>query len=143
MVRRYSPQMATRQSFSMRFDNDLGEQLREFAAEVKEKVLRPAAYAMAVVFYREMKLRAPVYTGTLRDAIYHWHDDKRSNPNRQIYVIGPNKVKAPHWHWVEYGNRRTVAHPYIRPTYDAKVQEAVSAGLARMKQLMQELRSHG
>ena len=118
--------------------------------------MRSAAHAGAVVLYDEMRARAPVDQGTLRDSIYRWHDDEYSKDGRQRYVIGPNKGKAPHWHLIEYGhwrvnvvtrlpNGQTVAtterlpapvwvpaQPYIRPTFDAKVTAAIDAAKARI-----------
>lgn len=128
-------------AFSLRLTGDIGESLRQYAEDVKQKALRPAAYAMASVFYTEMRMRVPVYTGLLRDSIYHWHDDKRSTADRQIYAIGPNKKKAPHWHLVEYGTVKMAARPYVRPTYDSKVAQAIDAGRARMAQKLEELSS--
>lgn len=75
-----------------------------FARKVVEQVLRPGAYAGAKMIYDGMRLKVPVAQGSLRDAIYHWHDGKRSRPDRQIYLIGPNKKEAPHWHWIEFGH---------------------------------------
>lgn len=124
---------------SFKFQGDIGAQLRRLADDIREKALRPAAYRVARIMYDEMKLRVPVHTGTLRDAIYHWHDDKRSTAGKQVYVIGPNKKKAPHWHLVEFGTARSAARPYIRSTYDAKITYALKAGKARLAEKIKEL----
>ena len=70
---------------------------------VKEKVLRSGAFAGSNVFYLEMRQQVPVRQGTLYGAIYQWHDET-STGDRQTYYIGPNKRKAPHWHFIEYGH---------------------------------------
>jgi HK97 gp10 family phage protein len=134
----------------------LAGKVRALKETVSESTLRSAAHAGAVVLYDEMKLRAPVDQGTLRDSIYRWHDDSFSKDGRQRYVIGPNKRKAPHWHLVEYGHWRVnvvvrlpngqivatkerlqdpvwvPAVPYIRSAFDAKVHSAIAAAKARL-----------
>lgn len=119
--------------------SDVAEGLKRLEEGIKQKVLRSGARAGALVFYNEIRLRVPFATGTLYDSIYHWHDDKKSTPTRQIYAIGPNKKKAPHWHWVEYGNIHMAAKPYIRPSYTGKQAAALAAMNARMSVRMKEL----
>lgn len=149
-------------SVGITFEGDIKAQLEAFAQQVREKVLRPATYAAVKVLYDEIRLRAPVDTGQLYGAIYHWHSDKESSPYKQVYYTGVNKVKAPHWHNVEYGHWRVNAlafvngrwvstterlaepvwvpgKPYIRPAYDAKIHVALAAGLARAGELIKEL----
>jgi hypothetical protein len=87
--------------------SNVQDALQRLEAGIYEKVLRSGAYAGAAVFYNEMRQRVPIgETGNLYASIYHWHDDKLSKATQQIYMIGPNKVKAPHWHNVEYGHWR-------------------------------------
>jgi hypothetical protein len=149
--------------------SNVTESLAALEAGIREKVLRSAARAGALVFYTEMRLRVPVKSGELYKAIYHYHDDKGSTGARQTYFVGPNKVKAPHWHQVEFGhwqvnvvvrlpNGRLAAtkerlatpkwipaNPYVRPTWEAKKNAALSASKLRMgerlKELMRELQS--
>lgn len=131
----------SKESVSIGFDSDIGAALRKYAADIREQALRPAAYAAAAVLYREMKTRTASFakTGTLRDSIYHWHDSKQSTKGRQVYAIGPNKVKAPHFHMVEYGTSKMAAHPYIRPTWDSKIGEAMAAAKKRLAEKMKEI----
>jgi HK97 gp10 family phage protein len=143
---------------SVTLRGSLACKVRNLQDKLADGALRSAAHAGAKIFYDEMKARAPVDQGTLRDAVYHWHDDSRSKDGEERYAIGPNKRKAPHWHLVEYGhwrinvivrlpNGQTVATkerledpvwvpavPYIRPTFDAKVTEAIAAAKARLDQ---------
>lgn len=86
-----------------KFKANLRRDMQAFEKKLNEQVLRPAAYAGAKVIYEGMRIKVPVGTGTLRDSIYHWHND-RSTPERQSYLIGPNKAKAPHWYNVEFGH---------------------------------------
>ncbi len=139
-------------------DGDLSASLKALEAALREKVLRSAAYAGAKVFYNEMRLRVPVKSGRLYAAIYHAHSPELSKPDRQVYRIGPNKRKAPHWHQVEFGHWRVnaiidgkftkmklaepvwvPAHPYVRPTYEAKAGAALTAMKTRMSERMKEV----
>jgi hypothetical protein len=67
--------------------------------------LQDAAFAGATVLYDELRLRAPVKTGTLRDSMDRFYA-KSSTPARQTYYVGPNKKYAPHWYNVEFGHWR-------------------------------------
>lgn len=119
--------------------SDVSQALKRLEKGVLEKVLRSGARAGALVFYNEIRLRVPFKSGKLYESIYHWHDDKKSTAKRQTYAIGPNKQKAPHWHWLEYGNIHTAAKPYIRPSYTGKQAAALAAVNARMSVRMKEL----
>lgn len=122
--------------------------------------LRPAAHQGALVLYNEVLQRVPTDSGLLRSAIYRWHDDKQSTADRQIYQIGVNKRKAPHWHLIEYGHWRAnrfrlidgkwlptrerldtpvwvPANPYIRPAFDARLEGAFDAARRRMAEKLE------
>lgn len=148
--------------------------LTGFAKDFQEKALRSAVRAGALVFQEEMKERAPVgnplestksdYTpGTLRNSIYHYYDVRNSVNGKQVYLVGPNKNKAPHWYFTEYGHFRynfvtgekgkyivakkdrlpeakfVPANPFVRPTWDAKSGAAIDAMQARLLQRIREL----
>lgn len=143
----------------------LVQALRAYTDAVRDQALRPAARAGALVFYREMRAAAPVGDGVLQASIYHWHDSTRSVDGRQVYLVGPNKRKAPHWYNVEYGHWRVnvvfvgedgklvatkarlatpvwvPGHPYIRPTWEAWRQEAVRAMRRRLVERLREINS--
>jgi HK97 gp10 family phage protein len=70
--------------------------------------------------------------GQLRDSIYRVHSDDDSNDGLQVYEVSWNHYKAPHGYWMEFGNARHPAHPFIRPAYEAAKQRAVQAGISRM-----------
>jgi len=127
------------QIISLGYKSDMADKLRELEKQVGEKVLRSAAYAGAKVLYREMKRRVPVRTGELYESIYHYHVERLSGETRQVYDIGPNKQKAGHWHWVEYGNVRMAAQPYVRPTWETKKNEALRAMRDRFREKMAEI----
>ena len=103
-VRLFAPD----QKAGAQLGGSLADSIAQFKADVTDKALRSGIYAGARLLYDELKLRTPVGpTGTLNAAVYHWHDDKRSVNGKQIYRIGVNKGKAPHWFNVEYGHWQT------------------------------------
>lgn len=105
-VRRTRTVGGKRFRMTIEYRSDVPEGVKALEKFVQETLLRSAAYAGAKVFYDEMRARVPVKSGELRDAIYHWHDDGQSTQTRQVYMIGPNKVKAGHWHHIEFGHYR-------------------------------------
>ena len=144
----------------------LVDALRQYSTAVQESALRSAVYAGAKVLAAELERRVPVDDGVLKDAIYSYHDDRKSVDGRQVYAVGVNKGKAPHWFNVEYGHFRVNAgyyvgakwiplkarladpawvmpKPYLRPTWDAKGAEAVQAMQARMREKLRELSAAG
>lgn len=90
----------------VRIDESIVGALENLRADLQTKVLRSAAYAGAKLLADEMVVRAPVDAGTLRNAIYTWHDDKQSTQLKQVYFVGVNKREASHWFWIEYGHWR-------------------------------------
>lgn len=138
------------------FKEDIATSLNAFVDEVREKAFRPSAFAAVSVLYDEMHLRTPVGPtrkikikatgtvitregGTLKASIYRYHDVKKSDKSKQIYAVGPNKRKAPHWHMVEYGTVKSAANPYIRPTYDAKIGKALDTATEVMTKEIEKL----
>lgn len=86
------------------FDSDaLKDRVAQFGQDLQDKCARPAAHQAALVLYDEMRERVPVDQGALKDSIYRWHDPKQSVGGKQVYLVGPRKRKAPHWHFIEYG----------------------------------------
>jgi HK97 gp10 family phage protein len=151
---------------SIKFDiKALTAGLEQFASDIQDHAVRSAAFAASKVLYEEMRLRAPRgKTGNLQASIYQHHDDKSAN-GVHIYAIGPNKKrgKGNHWHLIEYGHWRTnvviklpngqfmatktkletpvwvPAKPFIRPTYDAKINQAIDAAKQRLFDKVKEL----
>lgn len=144
-----------------RLQGSLADALAQIGEQVQEKVLRSGLHAGARVLYDELKHRAP---GSLADAVYEYHDVRRSRDGRQIYIVGVNKRQAPHWFNVEYGHWRvnvvyrdattgkiiptqqrlprpvwTPAHPYLRPTWDSQAGAAIDAVQRRMAERLGEL----
>lgn len=153
----------TANSASFSFEGDIESQVGAFFDRIKAEAVRPAAHAMALVLYDEMRARVPVKQGTLQAAIYRWFDESASGLDQKTYLVGVNKRKAPHWWVVEHGYWRrhaviklpsgewvTVksqplkepvfvpAQPYLRVSVDAKLAAAVEAGRRRLAEKIQE-----
>lgn len=111
---------------------------------------RPAAQAGGQVLYEEVLARVPVakkarttkggkviLPGALKASIYQVFSEDNSTDNRATYHVSWNHRKAPHGHLVEYGTSRAAAHPFIRPSYDARYQDALRAADAKWREGMQ------
>lgn len=94
---------------------DLQAALDRLEAGMKERVLRPAAHAGALVFYEEARRLAPVYDGPekqgvkpgqLRNAIYRVFSESKSGETQKVYEVSWNAKKAPHGHLIERGHWR-------------------------------------
>jgi hypothetical protein len=135
-------------------DGDPVAALTRFVEAVEERVVRPAAHAGALVFYERARELAPEYTGLpksgikpgqLRAAIYRVFSEDRSTDEFKIYEISWNHTKAPHGHWMEYGNSRHGPKPFIRPAFDF-YEKALEASRERARTLIAEIaaeHSHG
>lgn len=141
----------------------LSEALAQLREDLHEKALRSAVHAGAKVLFDELRVRVPVDQGTLHGAIYEWRDVRQSKDSRQVYAVGVNKSKAPHWFNVEYGHWRVnvvvrgpggrvlatrerlqapvwvAAHPYLRPTWDSRANDALQAMRKRLGERVAEL----
>lgn len=128
----------------MEMTGDWAEAL-DLLGEAAHSVQRSGGNAMAEVFQDEAQIRAPVFKGAaskvaagkarpgqLRDAIYRVYSQAASGETIAVYEISWNHKKAPHGYWMENGNSRHAAHPFIRPAYEAVKLNAVSAGQQRM-----------
>lgn len=132
-------------AFTVKFDfAAIGVKLDAITNKANEQT-RPAAQAGAQIFYDEVKLRAPVskkarkskrgktiVPGALRDSIYQAYSVDNSNDERATYHVSWNYKKAPHGHLVEFGTSRAPAHPFLRPSFDARSGDALKAAEARM-----------
>ncbi|HCU0624715.1 TPA: hypothetical protein OUF10_004715, partial [Enterobacter hormaechei] len=52
-----------------------------------------------------------------------------------------NPRNAFYWRFVEIGTANMPAHPFVRPAYDTREEEAASAAIARMNQAIDEVLS--
>jgi HK97 gp10 family phage protein len=147
-------------AFRIEFDvTGINAKLDQMAVGMAEKV-RPAAQAAAQVFYDEARLRVPVslkghwFYGTsfkktgqkyyfepesLKAAIYQVFSKDNSDEKKSTYHIAWNHKKVPYGFMVEFGTSRAPAHPFLRPSFDARARDAIEAGKARYAQGFQEV----
>lgn len=143
---------------------DLKKQLKQFAKDLQGEVLTSAVAAGAKVLYDELQVRVPVDDGQLKNAIYRYMDRETENKPSRTYFVGVNMAKAPHWWLVEYGHMQSFqviktkkkgwitlkkrplpaprfvpGKPYLRPTADAKLSEALDVIKKRFGQKIQEV----
>lgn len=137
---------------SIKFDaKGLNAGLDQLAAGAEANV-RPAAQAGAQVLYEEVLARVPVAKrdrttksgriiarGALKASIYQAFSEDNSGEGRATYHVSWNYRKAPHGHLVEFGTSRAPAHPFLRPSYDARAGEAVQAANAKWNEGMQQV----
>lgn len=144
----------------------LMQSLTQLASDIQNDAIRSAAFAASKVLYEEMRLRVPVgETHNLYNSIYQFHIERNPVKGVHTYAIGPNQKKGRgnHWHLLEYGHWQTnviirmpngkfistkeklktpkwiPAKPFIRPTFDAKIDVALDAARARLSEKVKEL----
>jgi HK97 gp10 family phage protein len=130
---------------------ELSAALQELPRRIARNVLRGAVAAAAAVIRDEARLRAPVSTGpvatgaplpgTLKRAIYQKWIRERSNDTQQTFFVGVRQGKryrhlgkhgdrsqdAYYWRFIEFGTVKMAAHPFLRPAFETKRHEAVTA----------------
>lgn len=164
MARSRVATLRPKRSVAIKIRGDMVGALTRFEEEVKGDALKSAAWAGATVMYDEMRERVPTKSGGLKDSIYRWRDRGKQSKDLVVYAIGPNKAKAPHWHLIEYGHylinvviknaitgesqglktrrlQKTFVPPvpYIRPTFNAKVRQALTAMRRRLGERVREI----
>lgn len=92
-----------------------------------EPVLRQAAVAGARVIFDEVKIRVPVRSGVGYEAIVIAYDKDVSVPGRVASYLVTWVKKAWYLRLVEYGTSKMAAKPFLRPSYEAKKQDAADA----------------
>jgi hypothetical protein len=64
-----------------------------------------------ITYYKAGQAARTIQPGALRAAIFAaYGEDEKQN-----ILVGANYNIAPHCHWIEYGNTRIAAQPYMRP----------------------------
>lgn len=127
-------------ALTIKFDTRVMEHALDRMAEQAKEHARPAAQAGAEVLYQEVRMRAPVakkvrrlksgrtiLPGALKASIYQAYSQDNSGPDHATYHVSWNYRKAPHGHLVEFGTSRAPAHPFLRPSFDAKGAAALQA----------------
>lgn len=129
----------SRASMSASYDFSKVDASLDKITRAAEEATRPAAQAGIQVFYDEVRARCPVSDkahghepGNLQRSVYQAHADDESGPGRTVYRCSWNKAKAFYGTWVENGNSKMAAQPFLRPAYDAARTKAAQAARRRM-----------
>jgi HK97 gp10 family phage protein len=145
---------------------ELEAQLRALPEKVAGQALAASVSAGARVIRDEAIQRAPVRTGAMKAQIF----TKRVRTDskfEKLSIVGVRGGKAKYannkanrrsgragkeyenagetfyWRFVELGTRKMAAHPFLRPAFDAKQQEAVAAITERLDQRIQKAVAEG
>lgn len=137
--------------------NDIAKDLEALSKAENNKVLRDATRAGAEVLKEEVIAKAPVRTGKLkRNVVVMTQKARRRgeissgvhirgvNPgtgNSDTTMKADNPRNAFYWRFVEMGTSKMPAHPFVRPAFDVRQEEATQAALARMNQAIDEVLS--
>ena len=121
------------------------EQLDHLDDRVSE-ALRPATLTATRLIFNEIQIRAPqserghwfygtnnkywFEPGSLKKSIYiKYLPEVSEDGQARYYKLGWREKSSelgyvPYAHMVEYGTARAPAHPFVRPSYDAKHKQA-------------------
>lgn len=135
---------------------DISRDMEVLSKAENKKVLRDGTRAGAEVLKEEVIKRAPERTGKLkrnvvvvtmrgrRNAITSGVHIRGVNPetgNSDNTMKASNRRNAFYWRFVELGTSNMPAHPFVRPAFDARQEEATRAVIARMNKAIDEVLS--
>lgn len=116
--------------------------IKGLPTELGGKALQGAVAAAAGKVRDDVKRRAPVDTGKLREAVYMVRDKQLTTPFRAVYHVGVRAGRkwrsktlksgkrttdrdAFYWRWVEFGTKDQPKRPFLRPGFEAQKDAAV------------------
>lgn len=135
---------------------DISHDMELLSKAENKKVLRDGTRAAAEVLKTAIVERAPERTGKLkrnvvvvtmrgrRNAITSGVHIRGVNPetgNSDNTMKASNRRNAFYWRFVELGTSNMPAHPFVRPAFDTRQEEATRAAIARMNQAIDEVLS--
>lgn len=134
--------------------NEIAKDLEALSRAENNKVLRDATRAGAEVLKDEVIARAPVRTGKLKkNVVVVTHKSRRRgdiSSGVHIRGVNPNsgnsdntmKANNPrnafYWRFVEMGTANMPPHPFIRPAFDVRQEQATEVAMKRMNQAIDE-----
>lgn len=135
---------------------DISHDMELLSKAENKKVLRDGTRAAAEVLKTAIVERAPERTGKLkrnvvvvtmrgrRNAITSGVHIRGVNPetgNSDNTMKASNRRNAFYWRFVELGTSNMAAHPFVRPAFDTRQEEATRAAIARMNKAIDEVLS--
>ena len=142
--------------FSLDFSGlgDLAKDLERLSHAESNKVLRDATRAGAGVLAEEVRDRAPVLTGkTKRNVVVVTQRDRqRGEISSGVHIRGINpetgnsdnskKANNPknafYWRFVELGTSNMQSHPFVRPAFDSRLEDAAGAAMNRLNRAIDQ-----
>jgi len=136
---------------------DIARDLETLSRAENNKVLRDATRAGADVLKTEVINRAPVRTGKIKKnvVVVTQRSRRRGEISSGVHIRGVNprtgnsdntmKASNPrnafYWRFVELGTVNMPAHPFVRPAFDTRQEEAAEAAIARMNSAIDKVLS--
>jgi HK97 gp10 family phage protein len=144
--------MAKYESVQIKGLDALAKALKELPDRVAKNGLRAAVYAGAKVIRDEAKLQALVATGTLKRAVILKQIPELSSKNKQTFFVTVRQGKkyrkqgkkgnlsqdAWYWRFVEFGTVKMSARPFLRPAFDMKKNDALTAIKTRLAERIEQ-----
>lgn len=134
---------------------DIARDLELLSRAENNKVLRDATRAGANVVREEVINTAPIRTGKLKKnvVVVTQKARRRGDISSGVHIRGVNpktgnsdntmksgdKRNAFYWRFVELGTSNAPAHPFVRPAFDARQEEAAAAAMKRMNTAIDEV----
>ncbi|MET3701546.1 HK97-gp10 family putative phage morphogenesis protein [Citrobacter sp. UYEF32] len=135
---------------------DISHDLERLSKAENKKVLRDGTRAGAEVLKQEVIQRAPERTGKLKKNVVvvtmrgkrnviasgvHIRGVNPATGNSDNTMKASNRRNAFYWRFVELGTSNMPAHPFVRPAFDTRQEEATRAVIARMNTAIDEVLS--
>ncbi len=133
---------------------DLSKEMELLSKAENSKVLREATRAGAEVIRDEVDENAPERKGKLKRNIMvasersipgtavagiRIRGTNASGTNSDITTKAGDKNNAFYWRFIELGTSKMLAHPFVRPAFDAKEVEASQVVIDRLNQAIDEV----
>ncbi len=137
--------------------DNIAKDLEKLSRAENNKVLRDATRAGAEVLKDEVIDRAPFRTGKMRKnvVVVTQKSRRKGEISSGVHIRGVNprtgnsdntmKAKNPrnafYWRFVEMGTVNMPAHPFVRPAFDTRQEEAANAAISRATRAIDEVLS--
>ncbi|ELY3999432.1 HK97 gp10 family phage protein [Cronobacter sakazakii] len=137
--------------------DEIARDLETLSRAENNKVLRDATRAGAEVLREEVIQRAPERSGKLKKnvVILTQKSRRRGEISSGVHIRGRNmrtgnsdnsmKASDPrnafYWRFVELGTVNMPAHPFVRPAFDTRQEQAAQVAMERMNRAIDEVLS--
>ena len=134
--------------------NNISKDLEALSRAENNKVLRDATRAGGEVLKEEVIARAPERSGKLKKnvVVLTQRSRRRGEISSGVHIRGVNprtgnsdntmKANNPrnafYWRFVEMGTVNMPPHPFIRPAFDVRQEQATEVAFRRMNQAIDE-----